>query len=166
MPGSVSRYCVLLLAVSLVLRVHFGDQSLAEPVVRSHAHRAPTAEAWRKTLAQIPTLFGRLAFLASLRDSRTGRYGHELMTALLGPEDGDRAINRSHQQLFAEWLAYSLADQKSDLDEYLRTVGGPRNFRHYHDLIPAAAREVERQLYLTDLETLMDLLRYEHDVAV
>jgi len=88
------------------------------------------------------------------------------MTALLGPEDGDRAIGRSHQQLFAEWLAYSLADQKSDLDEYLRTVGGPRNFRHYHDLIPATAREVERQLYLTDLETLMDLLRYERAAAV
>ncbi len=88
------------------------------------------------------------------------------MTALFGPEDGDRAISRSHQQLFAEWLAYSLSDQKSDLDEYLRTEGGPRNFRHYHDLIPSTAREVERQLYLTDLETLMDLLRYEHDVAV
>lgn len=88
------------------------------------------------------------------------------MTSLLGAEDGDRAISRSHQQLFAEWLAYSLADQKSDLDEYLSTVGGPRNFRHYHDLIPNTAREVERQLYLTDLETLMDLLRYEHVAAV
>jgi len=138
---------------------------LAEPTARSSVPRVSTVEVWRKTLSQIPTLFGRLAFLASLRDPRSGRYRHEVMTSLLGAEDGDRALSRSHQQLFAEWLAYSLSDQKSDLEEYLRRVGGPRNFRHYNDLIPPAAREVERQLYLTDLETLLELLRYEHGAA-
>ena len=139
---------------------------MAEPIAKSQPQRTPAADVWRKTLSQIPTLFGRLAFLASLRDPRSGRYRHDVLTSLLGPDDGDRAISRSHQQLFAEWLAYSLSDQKQDLDEYLRTVGGPRNFRHYHDLIPATAREVERRLYLADLETLMDLLRYEQDAAL
>jgi|SRR5581483_2030682 len=129
-------------------------------------YRAPTAEVWRKTLSQIPTLFGRLAYLASLRESPGGRYRHEVLTALLGPEDSDRALSRSHHQLFSEWLSYSLAEQKSDLDEYLNTEGGTRNYRQYQNLIPSNAREVERQLYLTDLETLMELLRYETDVAV
>lgn len=128
-------------------------------------YRAPTVEVWRKTLAQIPTLFGRLVYLASLRDSATGRYRHDMLTALLGAEDADRALMRSHHQIFSEWLAYSLAEQKSDLDEYLSTVGGPRNFRHYHHLVPSTAREVERQLYLTDLETVLELLRYEHDAV-
>jgi hypothetical protein len=143
----------------------FGDQSLAEPITRSPSFRTPTVEVWRKTLSQIPTLFGRLVFLASLRDSVTGRYRHELLCGILGAEDCDRALARSHHQLFSEWLAYSLAEQKSDLDEYLSTAGGPRYFRHYHNLIPHTAREVERQLYLTDLETLMELLRYEHGGA-
>ena len=121
----------------------------------------PTVEVWRKTLSHIPTLFGRLVFLASLRDSATGRYHHEILNTLMGPEDSDRTLCRSHHQLFSEWLAYSLAEQKSDLDEYLSTAGGPRHFRHYHNLIPPTARDVERQLYLTDLETIMELLRYE-----
>ena len=146
--------------------VHFGDKFLAEPITRSSYFRAPTVEVWRKTLSQIPTLFGRLVYLASLRDSASGRYRHEVLTALMGPEDSDRALSRSHNQLFSEWLAYSLAEQKADLDEYLSTAGGPRYFRHYHNLIPHTARDVERQLYLTDLETLMELLRYEHADAV
>jgi len=127
--------------------------------------RGPTLDVWRKILAQIPTLFGRLVFLASLRDPATGRYRHEALNAFLGEEDSDRALSRSHHQLFSEWLAYSLAEQKSDLDEYLNMTGGPRYVRHYDGLIPPAARDVERQLYLTDLETLLDLLRYEHGGA-
>jgi hypothetical protein len=121
----------------------------------------PTVEVWRKTLSQIPTLFGRLVYLASLRDTVTGRYRHEILDTLMGAEDTDRTLCRSHHQLFSEWLAFSLAEQKSDLDEYLSTTGGPRHFRHYHNLIPPTARDVERQLYLTDLETIMELLRYE-----
>lgn len=116
---------------------------------------------WRKTLSQIPTLFGRLVFLASLRDNASGRYRHDVLSALMGPEDSDRTLSRSHHQLFSEWLGYSLSQQKEDLDEYLSTAGGPRHFRHYHYLIPPTAREVERQLYLTDLETILELLRYE-----
>jgi hypothetical protein len=140
-------------------------QTLAEPIARSPSFRMPTVEVWRNTLSQIPTLFGRLVYLASLRDTATGRYRHEMLSRLMGNEDGDRALSRSHYQLFSEWLAYSLAEQKSDLDEYLSTAGGSRHFRHYHHLIPPTAREVERQLYLTDLETLMELLRYERGGA-
>jgi hypothetical protein len=48
------------------------------------------------------------------------------------------------------------------LDEYLDTAGGPRYALAYRNLVPASARDVERQLYLTDLETLLELLRFEH----
>lgn len=125
----------------------------------------PTVEVWRKTLSQIPTLFGRLVYLSSLRDSATGRYRHEALSSIMGAEDCDRTLSRSHHQIFSQWLAYSLSEQKSDLEEYFSTAGGSRYFRQYHNLIPPTAREVERQLYLTDLETLMDLLRYEHGAA-
>jgi hypothetical protein len=111
---------------------------------------------------QIPTLFGRLVYLASLRDTASNRYLHESLSSALGSEECDRTLSRSHQQVFGQWLTYSLADQKTDLEEYLSTAGGPRNAVHYRHLVPGSARAVERQLYLTDLETLMELLRYEH----
>lgn len=116
---------------------------------------------WRNTLSQIPTYFGRLVYLASLRDP-TGRYMHEGLVRLLGREEADRTLCHSHHQVFSQWLGFSLAEQKSDLDDYLRVAGGPRQALHYRNLVPATAREVERQLYLTDLETLLELLKYEY----
>jgi len=43
------------------------------------------------------------------------------------------------------------------LSEFL---GGPRFALAYRNLAPPTAREVERQLYITDLETLLELLRF------
>lgn len=122
----------------------------------------PAAEMWRKTLSQIPTLFGRLVYLASLRDPAGGRYRHEVLTALMGVEESHRVLNRGHHRLFSEWLAHGMAEQRRDLDEYLRASGAPRDPRHYHHLVPPAARDVERQLFLADLGTLMELLRYNN----
>jgi hypothetical protein len=138
---------------------------LAEYLANSQSARAPGAALWRKTLSQIPTSFGRLAFLASLRDATTGRYSHEALERILGSEGADRTLCNSHHQVFSEWLRFSLAEQKADLDEYLRATGSPRQALHYHDLVPRTARDVERQLYLTDLETLLELLKFEHGGA-
>ncbi len=38
--------------------------------------RGAAADLWQRTLAQIPTLFGRLVYLCSLREQNTGRYEH------------------------------------------------------------------------------------------
>jgi len=116
----------------------------------------------RKILAQIPTVFGQLAFLASLRDAQTGRYSHEPLNRMLGSEDADRALCNSHHQVFSQWISSSLSEQMEDLDRYARAVGGRRQvLEEYRKFIPATARPVERQLYLTDLETLLELLRLE-----
>jgi hypothetical protein len=138
---------------------------LAEYLANSQSARTPGTILWRKTLSQVPTQFGRLALLASLRNTTTGRYSHEELLRILGPEDTDRALCNSHHQVFSEWLKFSLAEQKADLDDYLSMAGGSRVAFDYRHLIPPTARDVERQLYLTDLETLLELLKYEHGDA-
>ena len=116
---------------------------------------------WRRTLLQIPTVFGRLVYLASLRDPHTGRYAHFSLTPLIGPEESDRTLCHSHHQVFAQWIGFSLAEQKADLEVYVSQPGGRQNLLdQYLSAVPPAAREVERELYLTDLETLIGLLRY------
>jgi hypothetical protein len=126
--------------------------------------RTPEGELWRATLSQIPTVFGRLAYLASLRDPVTGRYALSRLAAT-DPEDVDRGLCQGHYQVFFQWLTSNLADQKADLDEYLGAAGEPRSASYYHDLIPRTARTVERQLYLTDLETLLELRKLEHSAC-
>lgn len=67
----------------------------------------------------------------------------------------------SHHQVFSQWIGSNLAEQKADLEDYVRDIGGRgHSVEHYRDLAPPTAREVERQLYITDLETLLELLRY------
>ncbi len=117
---------------------------------------------WLHTLRQIPTIFGRLVCLSSLRDEATGRYAHPVLVPLVGVEEADRTLRHSHHQVFTQWIGSSLEDQKADLEEYLGTAGGGQDvFRRYRRLTPPTARDVERQLYLADLETLLELLRCE-----
>ncbi len=125
----------------------------------------PAAELWRRTLQRIPTHFGRLVFLASLRDLLTGRYSHPPLSQIVGREITDRTLCHSHHEIFSQWLSFSLSRQKADLDEYLLSAHAPLDLASCRDLIPASAHQVERQLYLTDLETLLELLRFEHGAA-
>ena len=138
---------------------------MAEYFPNTESLRTPAAILWRKTLSQVPTVFGRLAFLSSLRNTATGRYSHDELLRILGPEATDRALCNSHHQVFSEWLKFSLSEQKADLDDYLSTGGRSRAAFHYRHFVPPTARDVERQLYLTDLETLLELLKYEHGDA-
>jgi len=139
-----------------------GDSALNS----SKPETLPADQTWRNIILRIPTVFGRLVFLASLRDPASGKYHSEALDALLGPQDADRAIRHSHYQVFSQWLAFSLSEQKEDISEFLNGKAGARPTwsaaLSYRQLIPASAREVERQLYFADLETLLELLKAEH----
>jgi hypothetical protein len=135
--------------------------------------RGAAANLWRNTLSQIPTIFGRLVYLASLRDSNSGTYEHYGLAQLFGAREADRTLRQSHVQAFSEWLNLNLEQQKSDLEDYLAgleedvdaILGNWIRLAPYRNLIPARVREVEKKLYLTDLEVVLELLKFDHDVA-
>src|SRR5579864_502607 len=81
--------------------------------------RRPVADVWRHTLSQIPTMFGRLVYLASLRNPNSGRYEHHGLALVFGKDDSSRALKKSHARVFSEWLAFSLEQQMADLELYL-----------------------------------------------
>lgn len=83
----------------------------------------------------------------------------------MGREITDRTLCHSHHEIFSAWLGFTLAQQKADLDEYLMASQAPLDLVAYRDIAPATAHQVERQLFLADLETLLDLLRFEHGGA-
>ena len=82
-----------------------------------------------------------------------------------GAEEADRTLRHSHYQVFSQWLTFSLAEQKEDLDEFLGETATRERLSAYRNLPPDRAHEVERQLYLTDLETLLELLDVERSGA-
>lgn len=122
----------------------------------------------RVMLQQIPTLFGRLDYVASLRHPVTGVYEHAVLAQVVNAEELDRLLRHNHRQIFSEWLASNLQDQKDDLTAYLsgngdtaRAADHLSRLAGYAGLVPAAAREVERQLYLTDWAILLELLHLD-----
>ncbi|MGC9969473.1 MAG: hypothetical protein ABSE56_02665 [Bryobacteraceae bacterium] len=135
--------------------------------------RGAASDLWRNTLSQIPSVFGRLVYLCSLRDPNSGLYQHYGLAQVFSDEEADRVLRQSHEQTFAEWLCFNLEQQKADLDLYLAGLNGNRRtildtwirLTPYRGLIPSVVREVERRLYLSDLETILELLKNEYGVA-
>lgn len=129
--------------------------------------RRAVADVWRHTLSQIPTAFGRLVYLASLRNPNSGRYEHHGLALMFGLEQSNRALKQSHKQVFAEWLSFNIEEQLADLELYLSDLPEDKKtvlrtwsrLEPYKNLIPAAAKDVERRLYLSDLRAMIELLR-------
>ncbi len=135
--------------------------------------RDAVSNVWARTLSQIPTQFGRLHYLAGLRNANTGKYEHHGLAHYCGAEEADRALRSSHEQVFAEWLNFPLARQKADFDAFLSGLEGGREdivrawltIEPYRSLVPASARPAERELYLAEIEALLGLLKNELGVA-
>ncbi len=125
---------------------------------------------WRVTLTAIPATFGRLVYLSSLRDVNNDQYHHDGLETVYGALESDQALRDSHVQVFAEWLSYSLEQQRADFELYLQSLDTPRRtllqtwqrLTPYRNLIPTSALEPERKLYLLDIETILEMLRNEY----
>lgn len=136
-----------------------------EPLARDSA-----SDLWRHTLSQIPSIFGRLVYLSSLRNPNTDTYEHHGFRQMFGSEESDRALRESHAGAFGEWLGYSLEQQKADLDLYISGLENNKKviieawlkLTPYRHLIPGSARRAERQVYLADLKALLSLLSREY----
>lgn len=140
---------------------------------RPSLERGSAADLWRNTLSQIPTTYGRLVYLSSLRDQNTGSYEHHGLAAIFGEEEAANALRRSHEAAFREWLGFDLEEQKADLDLYISQLPVPKRtvvetwarVCPHRNLIPAGTPAIERDLYLLDVETLLELLKNEYGVA-
>ena len=140
---------------------------------RGALERGAASDLWRNTLSNIPSIYGRLVYLAALRDQNTGRYEHHGLALVFGVKESDRALRQSHRATFQNWLGFNLEQQKADLDLYLSEFVEDRRTviqawlatSPYRNLIPVSAPEAERMLFITDLETLLGLLKNEYGVA-
>jgi hypothetical protein len=117
-------------------------------------------------ISKIPTSFGKLTLLAGLRDANTGHYT-DTLAALVYGKRLDAILEQRHRDLFLAWLGLDLATQATQVEQYI-TVDGENQYslnerwiqqRLYEKLIPPAAREVERKLFVSNLVTILLLLQ-------
>ena len=135
--------------------------------------RSAPSDLWRNTLSQIPSVFGRLVYLASLRNPDSGRYEHHGLALVFGEDESNRALKKSHSRVFREWLTFNLEQQKADLDLYLSGLNEDKRtvlttwleLAPYRNLIPFTLRGVEKRLYTADLKALLELMGRAHGVG-
>jgi len=134
--------------------------------------RGAAADLWRRTLAQIPSLYGRLVYLSSVRNANSGRYEHHGFAQEFGENEAHQAMRDSHDHTFAEWLRLPLEEQKADLDLYLEALTPDRaaivetwlHLAPYRNVVPLGARDSERDLFAVDFDALLEILRHEYNL--
>ena len=118
------------------------------------------------TLDAVPSLFGKLVYLASLRDENSAQYRHYGLERLYSRDECQQALLQSHRLIFYEWLRLTLAEQREDLLSYLHDLGEEpptvlttwmklEPFRLY---LPAETGRGDVELFLSDLRILLELL--------
>src|SRR6266853_6622446 len=116
--------------------------------------RTAMADLLKNTLSRIPTVFGQIMYLASLRDANSGVYRHHGLSATFGRQDSMLALAESHTRVFVEWLGMPRAEKHQDLTAYLQGLddGYDTAIRHWRRTqaylvnVPSSATPAEKQL--------------------
>jgi hypothetical protein len=124
-----------------------------------------------RTLAAIPSEFGRLIYMASLRDLASGRYSHEGLESQYPAAAVQEMLARSHQEICENILESPLARQEKDLASCLQGFEGEReevvsNWRElesYRSLLPFGMPEYLRNLFCSNIRTLLSILAERTD---
>ena len=129
--------------------------------------RSASGDLWKNTLSRIPTVYGRLAYLASLRDQNSGIYRHHGLSTLFGREESCKALRESHVIVFQEWLNLPLSEKYVELTGYLNSLEDSSKVvldhwiraGSYKNLLPDGARKPEIELFSRDLAALVEVVR-------
>lgn len=135
----------------------------------SEPRKSASDDVWRRTLCQIPTVYGRLVYLAQRRNSDSGRYEHHGLAKMFGEEEAHAALRSSHDDTFRRWLELGLEEQRADLALYFAGLPTSRpvlvenwlRLSPYRFLIPFGASPADQQLFLSDIEVLLRSFRRE-----
>lgn len=135
--------------------------------------REASGEVWARDLSHITTSYGRLVYLAGLRNSNTGLYEHYGSDAAVRTE-ANITLKRIHEDIFNEWVSYPLERKKADIEVYIagidqvdRTelIDAWLRLTPYKNLVPASIQGPERRKHVSDFEAILGLLKNVYGVA-
>jgi len=129
--------------------------------------RNALADLWKHTLSQIPSIYGRLVYLASLRDANSGIYRHHGLSNAFGREESLSALRKSHEDTFREWLNLPLPDKSADLVTYFldveedarQVVAYLARATPYLSQLPDSASRAQRRQFKMEMEILLELIK-------
>jgi hypothetical protein len=129
--------------------------------------RNALADLWKHTLSQVPSAYGRLVYLASLRDPNSGIYRHHGLSAAFGREESLSAMRKSHEDTFRDWLNLPLSAKNEDLITHFQNLEeNPRQVvtylaraAPYLSQVPDSASPAQRRQFKMEMEILLELIK-------
>jgi hypothetical protein len=122
------------------------------------------ADSWGDQVAQIPTAFGTLSFLASHRNRVTGAYHDADSARLYGEAETARVLHKLHTRAFADWQLLNLDQQTRDAARHLASTEGAAaklngDFKELVGLLaPAGTKSDDVQRFSQYLAAILDTL--------
>jgi hypothetical protein len=128
---------------------------------------------WARELSFIPTSYGRMVYLAGLRNPDTGRYEYYGCPDHTSLVSVSQAVQRVHEQIFREWVSNPLEKKKADIELYINgldidpalLVDAWLRLAPYINLVPGSIQGPERQKHISDIEAILGLLKNVYGVS-
>jgi hypothetical protein len=116
-----------------------------------------------RTLAVIPSEFGRLFYVSSLKDSANGRYQHAGLVELYSEDSVQVALGDCHEELFSRILETPLLEQERDLrkcldtadDRFWTVVDAWRKDKSFQTMCPEGLPSYLKDLFCSNLAALL-----------
>lgn len=126
-------------------------------------NRAVIEDFSTRTLAAIPSDFGRLYYVSSLKDSDSGRYEHDGLTTLYPENAVQAALSHCHEELFSRILETPLKEQEHDLRACLGSAGDQcgdvveswRKDRSFQKMCPEGLPNYLQDLFCSNMGALL-----------
>lgn len=132
-----------------------------------------SVESWVRDLYQVETAYGRLVYLASLRNPNSGRYEHFGVDSSAAVS-ANHSLKALHEAIFREWISFSLESKMRDIElyvagidrvDYRELIDAWLRLTPYKNLVPATIQGPERQKHISDFEAILGLLKNVYGVS-
>jgi hypothetical protein len=128
-------------------------------------NRKLTEDLTERTLAAITSEYGKLIYLASLRDLASGNYRHEGLEALYSVGSVQEALLQAHREVCSRIMEMPLALQEMDLASCWKgfevesegLIGNWKESEAYRTLMPFGLPDYMRTLFCSNIETLLSV---------
>ena len=116
-----------------------------------------------RTLAVIPSDYGKLYYVNSLRNLDTGRYQHDGLAHLYSEDSVQAALAQCHEEIFARILEAPLRQQERDLrrclevagDQFWAVVESWRETGYFKNMCPDGLPEYLSDLFCSNMGALL-----------
>jgi hypothetical protein len=137
-----------------------------ESLERFQQSRSVIEDFTSRTLAVIPSDFGRLYYISSLKDPETGRYQHDGLRDVYSDSSVQEALTQCHQELFSRILETPLRTQERDLSSCLHSAGDQiwalienwRENRVFLEMCPEGLPNYLNDLFSSNMTAMLAIL--------